>query len=804
MENSDGQPTPSNTARDNTLTDPTTTIECRHCSHNFAKISTEGIVAPSIAPEQACASCEPFIGLYSTLRAREQEHVALLDRGKKHHGRALAHERLRNARVALENFLISVEARNEVGFDVAQAGSANRADFVQLEVTNDTTKLPKPDEIQRASSQVSPPVERLSSVENLPTIKRKAKCGPGASSLERKRIKFTESVEERPEYRGTLEFYRGSKEYVPGRYVVPEGFEYLDTSGSTLTFAKFTGQKKVGATFVDIKPKDDAPEDELESMAIKGKKNANSGKLSYGEEMDLRIEHLSGEANNDRDLRKTRCFTSTTPRMTTRPRRKIAQYDGQNDESRRELRKKPSFSVKQEAAFPAGAGASGAGASGSIRVTGTKEERRWSREDGHCEPTIEGAEAAHINEVILDIQRELSNLQQATVTPQYKDMISTAVRGFFEVLEPLKSLAHTKPNKAEEAEDVPEDDSVYFEALDSTDKMTSTTDALHPTEALEHSEETPILTGAAHPCEGVDEAGVNPKYDAGTFNTKPGKQGRDSSDTLELDKGGRYLTQDGNLPLLSVEITAKEPVTNAKKKRNSKAQSPYRRNSSQAVRRLSTQLCDRPVSSTESNRLSRMSTTAPPDYRSPLHNHEGTHIGTFVKYLRSTRVGFSRKSPAPFCSAIPDLEQSGEQHEDMINSDEHKSNKASITNHTIHTRVLSPPCSEPENAFFESCELPFANPALGATDNDPSAYELDCQQEPGFFARSTQALSTKPSHFEMVGYVHKRFGELVDNRDRIQSAKTQSESETYEESPESSHIDQHLSTTPAGSDGSRR
>ncbi|KAF2632503.1 hypothetical protein BU25DRAFT_486984 [Macroventuria anomochaeta] len=512
------------TITDNKLPDQATSIRCKHCNRQFATISVEGGLILSLPQEQACASCEPFLGLYETLQTREQEHTALLDRGEKHHGRALAHGKYRNARVALENFLINIEAPNEATFDVAQAGFANRADPVQLEHTDDTAEALKPETDQQNPNGVSSTAEQVVPTEASSTVKRKPVRDYGASNLERKRIKFTETVEERPEYRGTLEFYRGAKEYVPGRYVAAEGSEYLDTSGSTLSFAKFTGQKKIGSTFIDMVPKEEAQDGEGGTSAAK-KKGRGRGKRKQCETEEPHHEPEKNESQmNSRESRVSRRSRSTTPPVTTRPRRTIAQYNGQDDEPPAESSNTPSLIVVLKAPHLLKNGKVINGEEPTQAREHIDERERSSREadcdDAAKDAAKDAAEAANINKVVLNIQRELSNLQQASISSRYKDVVSTAVRGFFEVLEPLKALNHTKPHQAEEAEDIPEQDSIYFEALDVTDKL-ALTDIPRPAESPEQGEITPKWTHATTHNDKVQAPDIGRALDANAPDDMP-------------------------------------------------------------------------------------------------------------------------------------------------------------------------------------------------------------------------------------------------------------------------------------------
>ncbi|KAI8937855.1 hypothetical protein NX059_005544 [Plenodomus lindquistii] len=85
-----------------------------------------------------------------------------------------------------------------------------------------------------------------------------------------KRLKFSDSVEFRDNYRDSSEYLRTDKKYVRGRYACLGGSEYLDTSGSAQSFLKFTGVKRVKDHWVEVTEADTASK-------RKGRKAAEEG-----------------------------------------------------------------------------------------------------------------------------------------------------------------------------------------------------------------------------------------------------------------------------------------------------------------------------------------------------------------------------------------------------------------------------------------------------------------------------------------------------------------------------------------------
>jgi hypothetical protein len=117
---------------------------------------------------------------------------------------------------------------------------------------------------------------------------------------ERKRARFSDSVETRADYPNYLTFNRFNDEYVPGRYAPPsEG--YLDTSGADLGWVQFTGMRKIGGKFVEVKV--DGEQGSSKVGTKKGKKKQN---LESGEALEE-----PGEASTERDSRAERLARRT-------------------------------------------------------------------------------------------------------------------------------------------------------------------------------------------------------------------------------------------------------------------------------------------------------------------------------------------------------------------------------------------------------------------------------------------------------------------------------------------------------------
>lgn len=437
---------------DEGFSNATTRVTCKGCNRQFATLSTEGRLVPCSPEQQNCTLCEPFQKLHETLQSREQEHTALLNRGPKHLGRATAHWKYLNARVALENFLISVKAPDKT----TQAAFVTHAGGVQTEREAELNGTSKHGE--RNGHELPTEVS--------PTTKRKLAQKSGGSNIERKRIKFIDTVEESPQYRSTLEYNRGAKEYVPGKHRAAEGSELLDTSGSTLSFAKFTGQKKVRSGFVDIVEREVVKRGEEPPSATNQEKKDSK-------KAPTKVETFCSEAKNNegqpstRGLRSSRQFRSTASSATTGSQEDITQYGGQGDETpHRATEEQSQISALK---FPI--------CTETTTLTTDEETTKGidscRQSDAGQEVSKVDTEAEKINRAVLNIQHELSQLQQNVVSAQRKKIISTAISTFFDVLEPLKHLDTVGSDLVEETETA-EDDSIDFEAFKATDHQSPT------------------------------------------------------------------------------------------------------------------------------------------------------------------------------------------------------------------------------------------------------------------------------------------------------------------------------------------
>jgi hypothetical protein len=771
---------PKDTATANEQTVPATSVRCKHCSRRFAKISAEGGLNPFILHEQACASCEPFLGLYDDLKTKQQEHMALLDRGPKHHGRILAHEEFRKARVALENFLVSIEAPNDASFDVAQAGFANRAEPESLQRVQEPEDAPKVGGDQGILDDASPPGDLIPAPAASLATKRKTAHTSGVSFMERKRIKFREDVEERPEYRGTLEYYRGAKEYIPGRYAVTEGSEYEDTSGSTISFAKFTGQKKLGSTFVDIVSKEEAQDGEEGSSAIK-KRGKDSGKKDLGLADISDASEKDESQMNSRELRLSRRTTSTISPAPAKPRRVSAQYDGQGGTSPDAANGVPSLDVVLKSPDPYKDHAAINGDMPTPASQHEEERQQTSDKIGRNETAIETTVSRGIKEAVSKVRRELRELQQTVIPLEYMDSVSKAVRGCFAALKPLEHLDRIRPLEIEDASETQdEDDSIYFEASDGTGEATSATapdlDQQEPPTAVKvipkWSEVTADTRGSGEP-----EASITLNISA--LDDMPMKDKQDLFGALDLEQIENKKSANVSLPAHSIgsseeradQTQAEPPTTVRSRSGNRNSHSP-----------VATQPhTSHSANSASRRRSGRISSTAPPVDRSPEDELNKAPARPSTTKSRKPRVALSSR-PASSLPAAPDPKE-WKQLEAITDSGNERMADQSSTLELDGNKIAG----EDPPGEAESVQAGYPGTRTAGIDTGQCSNHTAYQGPVTLLEATLDASLVQPpeseAQREVAESMNRGFGELINSRDDKQDTDTKSESETHSKAP---------------------
>ncbi|KAL6712489.1 hypothetical protein ACN47E_000366 [Coniothyrium glycines] len=181
-----------------------------------------------------------------------------------------ARENHRKAHMEFDNWLMSVEQ---------PLSPLRRGEEIQ-EVIDESER--KQHGVKRARSQFP-----SNSVGNEPQFSP-SRSQSVTSLPERKRLKFSETVEFRENYRDSSSYQRSGSTYTRGRYAPVEGSEYLDTSGSTVSFVRFTRMKKIKDVWIEVD----------EETAAKG--NKYTGELrKLGKDIEDKTNQISVRVPNE-------------------------------------------------------------------------------------------------------------------------------------------------------------------------------------------------------------------------------------------------------------------------------------------------------------------------------------------------------------------------------------------------------------------------------------------------------------------------------------------------------------------------
>ncbi|KAF1841791.1 uncharacterized protein K460DRAFT_369804 [Cucurbitaria berberidis CBS 394.84] len=245
-------------------------IKCKSCDRVLANVSPKGLVATDATEITGCDTCQRFSALYDAMQAADEEYAPLVQKGDKHHGKQFAVAKVRKTHMDFDNWLIGVEAPvkqsaeqqdgSKEEWQEAEVNTQDRAGHHQgIKRTRSYSPTHQQSEMDSKRSealedqQIQQQQQQTVSIPHRPSPKRSYST---TSLPERKRLKFSNSVEFRDDYRNYLTLGRSSDEYMPGRYAPPEE-GYLDTSGADQSFPKFTGLKKVRGAWVEVKEKDE-------------------------------------------------------------------------------------------------------------------------------------------------------------------------------------------------------------------------------------------------------------------------------------------------------------------------------------------------------------------------------------------------------------------------------------------------------------------------------------------------------------------------------------------------------------------
>ncbi|KAF3045613.1 hypothetical protein E8E12_010623 [Didymella heteroderae] len=597
-----------------------------------------------------------------------------------------------------------------------------------------------------------------------PKAKRKMVQTSGISNAEHKRIKFVEDIEERSEYRGTLEYYRGAKEYVPGRYAVTEGSEYEDTSGSTISFAKFTGQKKMGSKFVNITPKEEVYDGKERSSVVKKTPKVGDKKNFDGLDKPDSPEKAKHKSQmSSRELRLSRRARSTTPPAATKPRRVSARREEQKDIPQEAAYGAPALVVSLKVPkLPNDHVLANGGILSSVSRH-VEEGQRSSDDAGSDEAATGGTEPPIIERVVSNIQRELRYLQQTMVLPKYTDMVSKATYGCQEALEPLKPNDHIKPYHAAGAGSPQEEDgSIYFEASDGTGGSTfadmpdlCANDSSNAGEVVPEWNEAPLHN------EYPSESDVSPTLDVNTLDDMPKRDKQSMSEALELKKSvNDHGENDG--PLANDVKVDQENL-------NDYSTRPV----------ASPSYTSNGVNTASLRRSGRLSSTAPLHHRSPENILNKAPARPSTSRSWRPAVAPSRRPPA---SSIPNLLKSEQHGRDAHRSEELNVDACSSILELNGNKIAA----EGLQDTGEAVAARQSGFHTAGTDASPHNSH-NASQDPTKPPTTVEALCNQPHAQRAAGGMYQGVGELMNGPDKKQG-DSQCESDARSGASHSSHF----------------
>ncbi|KAI4929284.1 uncharacterized protein J4E92_004948 [Alternaria infectoria] len=259
-------------------------VKCKSCARVLAVVSATGLV-PTTSPDAShagCSTCQRFDSLYDAIREADTEW-AVLENKRDSISKSFARDNHKRAHMEFDNWLMTVEApgpardaQNEHPENKDHGGGDSINDDKQ-DIDGPKRRRSHSPTTQRSgeSSDTAPHGQQGISLSLRPSPKR---SHSSSASISRKRLKFSDSVEFHENYRTSEQYHRPSETYARGRNAPPEGSEYMDTSGSGLTFLKFTGTKKVGAKWVELSEEELAKQSEKAKTWAQLRKLATAGK----------------------------------------------------------------------------------------------------------------------------------------------------------------------------------------------------------------------------------------------------------------------------------------------------------------------------------------------------------------------------------------------------------------------------------------------------------------------------------------------------------------------------------------------
>ncbi|KAH7405873.1 hypothetical protein DE146DRAFT_425854 [Phaeosphaeria sp. MPI-PUGE-AT-0046c] len=230
-------------------------ITCGACGGLVATISEAGLALPWLKSQnQSCSVCDQVRPLHDAMKSADELYASLAGRRDTYGPKQNAFADVKRTHREFSNLLAIVEdSTKQSGEELPerQPDMGNEAEVDENEDETHNTKRARSHSSNNVLGVALSESTGLTNTSALPKLKR---------------LKFSESVEFREDYRPSDSYARSNEAYVRGRYAPPDDGEHLDTSGSDKSFLKFTGMKKVGKKWVDVW-KDDSVGDTASAQA---------------------------------------------------------------------------------------------------------------------------------------------------------------------------------------------------------------------------------------------------------------------------------------------------------------------------------------------------------------------------------------------------------------------------------------------------------------------------------------------------------------------------------------------------------
>lgn len=241
-------------------------VQCKTCARIFATILSTGLVPAVASNAQDCSTCQQFGALHDAVQSANEDWAEMEPKRDSLKAKQVARTQYMQLHMYLDNWLMGVEASpdcfEQPRAELYDAGESRPEKLATMSgdkgqqqgIKRMRSNSPPSHKPEGRAVRQGPSGPQAQQQQGLtPSLRSSPKRSRSTNSLpERKRLNFSDSVEFRADHRGSSEYLRTDEQYVRGRYAPPEGTEWWDTSGSSQTFLKFTGVRKVKGEWVEL------------------------------------------------------------------------------------------------------------------------------------------------------------------------------------------------------------------------------------------------------------------------------------------------------------------------------------------------------------------------------------------------------------------------------------------------------------------------------------------------------------------------------------------------------------------------